>query len=482
MGIISYAQNFEDIMLWRALNHVERGFYIDVGANHPTIESVTKLFYENGWSGINIEPVDQWFAAIQAERLRDTNLKIALGAEAGELTLYDLSDTGLCTFDKTIAERHEKERGYKKRHFTIEQRTLTDVCNELSVSEIHFLKVDVEGAELNVMRGFNLEKYRPWILVVEATLPNSKDQSYEAWDALIVEAGYEFVYFDGLNRFYTSVEKSNELRPHFNRPPNVFDEFKLATLENAHVAIDALNQKINAANNLIQDYKQTNLELNRQLDDATKLSQDYKQTNLELNRQLDDVTKLSQDYEQVNRELNQSNHHWYTLYTSSSHQLQDVYASVSWRITAPLRIVFSLLPQQAKRIIGLPFRAIIFVLYPLIFLCRLILRPFVASPSKQENSRHTRDPGFKKDIVAWAMAKPFLVRFVHAVVDFVPPLQCAIKNRVARAMDEQPGIVNEKVESSQADEIKEKTLSTRACQVYTDLKAAKDAAELRENS
>ena len=56
MSIVSYSQNFEDVMLWRALKDVENGFYIDVGANHPAIDSVTKLFYENGWSGINIEP------------------------------------------------------------------------------------------------------------------------------------------------------------------------------------------------------------------------------------------------------------------------------------------------------------------------------------------------------------------------------------------------------------------------------------------
>ena len=42
---ISYAQNFEDVILWRALNHVENGFYVDVGAMDPTEHSVTKAFY-----------------------------------------------------------------------------------------------------------------------------------------------------------------------------------------------------------------------------------------------------------------------------------------------------------------------------------------------------------------------------------------------------------------------------------------------------
>lgn len=61
MGIISYAQNFEDVMLWRALGHIEKGFYVDVGAGDPKLESVTKLFYDMGWNGINIEPYSKHF-------------------------------------------------------------------------------------------------------------------------------------------------------------------------------------------------------------------------------------------------------------------------------------------------------------------------------------------------------------------------------------------------------------------------------------
>ena len=53
MRFISYAQNYEDVMLWRALQHIENGFYIDVGAAWPDVDSVTKAFYDKGWRGIN---------------------------------------------------------------------------------------------------------------------------------------------------------------------------------------------------------------------------------------------------------------------------------------------------------------------------------------------------------------------------------------------------------------------------------------------
>ena len=56
MRFVSYAQNFEDVMLWRALKHISNGFYIDVGAWSPDIDSVTRIFYEHGWRGVNVEP------------------------------------------------------------------------------------------------------------------------------------------------------------------------------------------------------------------------------------------------------------------------------------------------------------------------------------------------------------------------------------------------------------------------------------------
>ena len=90
MRFISYAQNNEDVLLWRALGHVRDGFYIDVGANDPVEHSVTKAFYDAGWRGINIEPLPAHIAAFDAQRPGDVNLAVAAGSEAGTLTLYDV--------------------------------------------------------------------------------------------------------------------------------------------------------------------------------------------------------------------------------------------------------------------------------------------------------------------------------------------------------------------------------------------------------
>jgi hypothetical protein len=94
MKLISYAQNFEDVLLWRALGHIANGFYIDAGANDPVDHSVTKAFYDAGWSGINIEPLPALHQAFVAQRPRDINLALAAGAADGSLTLFDVPAAG----------------------------------------------------------------------------------------------------------------------------------------------------------------------------------------------------------------------------------------------------------------------------------------------------------------------------------------------------------------------------------------------------
>ena len=119
MSFISYAQNYEDVMLYRALKGVEKGFYIDVGAMDPVMGSVTKAFYERGWRGINIEPIKQWHEKLMLDRPEDINLNVAILDKPGSVQFYNVEETGLSTIDKTLAERHLKERGYKFSDITI---------------------------------------------------------------------------------------------------------------------------------------------------------------------------------------------------------------------------------------------------------------------------------------------------------------------------------------------------------------------------
>ncbi|HAV10001.1 MAG TPA: FkbM family methyltransferase, partial [Dehalococcoidia bacterium] len=223
MGIISYAQNLEDVMLYRALKHVERGFYIDVGAQHPINDSVTKAFYDLGWRGINIEPVIEYFNLLQQHRPNDINLNIAVGAHKGKVVLHEVLDTGASSVIKNYAESYARN-GYQIKSRTVTCTTLDTLCAKNKVGTIHFLKIDVEGAERSVIEGFSFTKVRPWIVVVEATIPNSQADISHEWEPLITSKDYKFVYFDGLNRYYIALEQAR-LQVHFTTPPNIFDGY-----------------------------------------------------------------------------------------------------------------------------------------------------------------------------------------------------------------------------------------------------------------
>jgi hypothetical protein len=102
---------------------------------------------------------------------------------------------------------------------------LDDLLEEagLANSTIHFCTIDVEGSEANVLSGFNLVRWRPWILVIEATEPNLSRSSHRLWEKQVLAAGYRFCLFDGVNRFYVHQDKAAEFSERLSYPVCVFD-------------------------------------------------------------------------------------------------------------------------------------------------------------------------------------------------------------------------------------------------------------------
>lgn len=241
----SNAQNFEDVMLWRALGHIEKGFYIDVGANDPVVDSVTLSFYQRGWRGVNVEPMRQYYDKLRAQRPADITLQVAAGSAPDTLAFFDVADTGLSTLDAGIAAQHSAAgRCVVRRQVPV--LPLSDICARHVDGPIHFLKIDVEGFEEEVLLGMDLRRWRPWILLVEATRPNSSVQNQGQWEQLVLSAGYQWVYFDGLNNFYVADEQA-ELIPRFNAPPNFFDGFKLCYGHWYSWPVDGLEDRVRRA-------------------------------------------------------------------------------------------------------------------------------------------------------------------------------------------------------------------------------------------
>ena len=197
---ISYGQNLEDVMLWRALRDVEDGFYIDVGAWDPCEDSVTLAFYERGWRGINVEPDPVKHRALLAGRPRDVNLAVALSDAAGEAMFHVVPGTGLSTLDPDIAARH-RAAGFDIETRPVAVTTLGAVCEEYVHGPIHLLKVDVEGFELQVLRGAEPLLNAIPTVILEVSLERFWNQPiFHEVIAQMAEWGYWVYDFVGFNR------------------------------------------------------------------------------------------------------------------------------------------------------------------------------------------------------------------------------------------------------------------------------------------
>lgn len=224
--VTAYGGNLEDVLLFRALSHIENGFYVDVGANDPVADSVTKLFYDRGWRGINIEPQQQHLASLRKQRPRDVNLGVVASDRTGRITFHQVGGWahGLSTLRPEVLKSRDL-KGEDVRSCEVEARTLTDICAEHAPAEIHFLKIDVEGAEGEVLRGFDLGRFRPWIIVAEAFGPQD-------WEQDITGRGYDFVHQDPANRYFVSAEH-RELSRAFGYPVDNYIRYSRKDVEDA---------------------------------------------------------------------------------------------------------------------------------------------------------------------------------------------------------------------------------------------------------
>jgi len=177
------------------------GFYVDIGAHHPHGCSNTHGFYQWGWDGLDVEPIPELAAILRAAHPRNTILQCAVGAEAGRSILYQPDNTELATLDPDIYAVHKAAGFSGLRLLDVEVRTMDSIL-ALAGRPIDFLSLDVEGSEAAALAGWNLRLHRPRLLVIEATFPNSRKPTWEAWEPQVLAASYRLAAFDDCNRFY----------------------------------------------------------------------------------------------------------------------------------------------------------------------------------------------------------------------------------------------------------------------------------------
>ena len=347
-------------MIWRALKHVENGFYIDVGANDPTLYSVTRAFYDKGWHGINLEPVAEFHNRLAEQRPRDINLQIGASDVAGSFPFFDIPDTGLATSDPAIAQKH-RDRGWQVNTIDIPVLPLSDICTSHVNGEIHFLKIDVEGAEKKVLLGMDFKKWRPWLIIIEATVPMSQETQHQSWEFLLTDSAFEFVYFDGLNRYYVAQEHA-ELKPAFATPPNVFDGFVLNTDQEAKLRVAEAESIARRAQLYVQTMERTTAQAERLAAQAENMAAQAERVAAQAENMAAQAERVATQAERVSAQAEHVAAHA-TEQAKAAQQAEKnalaqvdlverqhvelaaqhalTLASTSWRITQPFRAIAS---------------------------------------------------------------------------------------------------------------------------------------------
>jgi FkbM family methyltransferase len=232
--VISSAQNLEDVLLFRVFGGKDKGFYVDVGAGDPNWDSVTRWFYMKGWSGLNIEANPRFITIYQHWRPRDVNLSVGISRADEQRMFHQVGDNGwgLSSFEQSV-EKTATERGLSIHKIAVRTRSLASIVDEyLKDTVVDFLKIDVEGSELAVVESADWTKFRPIVLCIEAVVPCSAQCAFQAWEPIVLDAGYTFALFDGVNNFYVR-DESGHLLPQFNAGVNCNDRYRRMELSDA---------------------------------------------------------------------------------------------------------------------------------------------------------------------------------------------------------------------------------------------------------
>ena len=163
----SYAMDGEDLAIDQYIEKKEKGFYVDIGAHHPIHRNNTQLLFNRGWEGINIDVNQFSIDLFNFLRPDDLNLLTAISDQEGEITFYyQKKFSQLNTTDKKIAHEHFNGN-FNERLVKCQSIHNILINSKYKEVKIDFLNIDVEGAEMKVLKTLNFEIYDPKLICIE---------------------------------------------------------------------------------------------------------------------------------------------------------------------------------------------------------------------------------------------------------------------------------------------------------------------------
>lgn len=159
----SYSFGGCDLLIDYIFKFKTTGFYLDVGCQHPISNNNTYKFYKKGWRGINIDLDEKNIRLFNLERPKDINICKCVSSDISEKNLFFFhSGSPINSLEKkTISNKKNYE--IKK----IKTFTLNSILENYNFESIDYFNLDVEGHELDVLKSFNIKRYKPKVISVE---------------------------------------------------------------------------------------------------------------------------------------------------------------------------------------------------------------------------------------------------------------------------------------------------------------------------
>jgi FkbM family methyltransferase len=190
----------ESELVWQFFGERSEGFFLDVGANEPQKGSQTWMLEERGWRGILIEPQGQLCERLRQARPTSQVFQVACGAPGApsEMPLFTAVTPGHSGLVKNLVDATTNYVGTE----IVRVTTLDAILAQAGNPRIDFVTMDVEGTQFDVLRGFDLQRHRPRLLLMEDHLYDLKAHRY------LGRAGYRLVKRTGLNNWYVPRESN----------------------------------------------------------------------------------------------------------------------------------------------------------------------------------------------------------------------------------------------------------------------------------
>jgi FkbM family methyltransferase len=179
------------------------GYFVEVGANDPRQLSQTWLLEQLGWTGLLVEPQQKCYEKLVEARPKSRVVRAACaGPEARGTGSLHVAQSSV----HSSLERHVDDQGVNYVGLeTVPIVTVDELLAQAPPKRVDFVSIDVEGTELDVLRGFDLARWKPELLLIEDKVNNLEKHRY------IVQRGYRLLRRTGVNGWY--VPKEHAARP-----------------------------------------------------------------------------------------------------------------------------------------------------------------------------------------------------------------------------------------------------------------------------